>query len=115
MGPEDDWFDSNSPDSYKLDKGCTVAPNTLSACTWVLPMGDDVIRGKVWENKLYVILEPGRMSVTIDYHKGVHGLETREHMSVQEAIEWLNLIQREWSHYGSQIGSQIDGLRKYQR
>lgn len=90
-----------------------MAPNTLTACKWYLGMGDDVVRGKVWENKLYVILEPGRMSVTIDYHKGTRGLETREHMSIAEAIEWLNLIQREWSEYGSQVGSMVDGLRRY--
>lgn len=92
-----------------------MAPNTLTTCTWFLGMGDDVVRGKLWENKLYVVLEQGRMAVTIDYHKGTRGLESREHMPVQEAVEWLNLIQREWSEYGSQIGNMIDGLRKFQQ
>lgn len=116
MGPEETWFDSRSPDSYKLDKRkCTVAPTTLTPCKWYLNMGGDVIKGKHWENSLDVTLDYGRQAVTAVYYKGVHGFEEREHMPVPEALEWLDKIQREWSEYGSQIGTMIDGIRRHQQ
>ena len=91
-----------------------MAHKELTACTWYLNMGADVIRGKHWENALEVLLEYGRNQVTIAYFKGTRGLEERDSLTVAEAIEWLNIIQREWSEYGSQVGSMIDGLRRYQ-
>jgi hypothetical protein len=87
---------------------------TINACSWYLGMGTDVIRGRSFENSLEVTLDYSMRAVSGIYANGVHGTEFRELMPIQEAIEWLNKIQREWSEYGSQIGSMIDGLRKYQ-
>lgn len=91
-----------------------MAPNTLSACKWYLNMGADVIRGKHFENSLQVTLEHGRRKVSGLYCKGMFGVESPEDMTVPEAIEWLDGIQRHWSEYGSQIGNMIDGLRRYE-
>lgn len=90
-----------------------MAQRELTVCTWYLGMGNDVIKGKHFENSLSVTLEQGRQRVSALYCKGAYGVESPEDLSVPEAIEWLDGIQRHWSEYGNQIGSMIDGLRRY--
>lgn len=103
------------PDSYCLEKGCTVAPRTIPSIRWHIQFGDTLCPECGWEPQhMTVVLNKDTKTVIIDHHFGCYGGTRKDDETIGEALEWLRMERRWWEEDGKWFDTVIQELEKHQ-